>query len=427
MRQQLKKGLQIFLSLLGALSVLTGALLVYAYAEPNVLHVRIVSPNDEMRSLQYAGDMPVLVVHEEGYAAGLIEGSVFKDEIRSLITILNDEALSYNAVERFFVKAYLLIQAKRLDHFIPQVYREEMQGVADGARVSYNDILVLNTYDDLFYLAGCSSFVAPKGERSEEFIHARNLDYDIPALAGNNVLMYFSKTGTLTIGFPGYVGALTATNRSGITLGSHTSVSATSGRGIPTGILYRFIIDRAESIEDVDRILRESKRTIGNILVVSSVKENRVAVFEFTDKNIAAVEGDPCAASTNHFSDETMAKEQAETESVMFESNTRLSSLRALCVEDRRVTFTAVRDLFSYADGNDDLWTTIANEGTVQSVIFLPEKEVLYLAQGKTPPVTDEGYARFDYGRLFRGEERSEGVDSNDAPCIYCSSQDDTN
>jgi hypothetical protein len=39
-----------------------------------------------------------------------------------------------------------------------------MQGIADGAGVNFNDILLINTYDDMLQIAGCSSMVIPKKE-----------------------------------------------------------------------------------------------------------------------------------------------------------------------------------------------------------------------------------------------------------------------
>lgn len=108
----------------------------------------------------------VLEVSGTPYEQGLAHGERFASKIRSLRTRLLTTSLlpmlgrerpgiaevlvEYQdpAYDEGFGEALLSESAASLEPFIPEPYLEEMHGIADGAGLPYEDILVLNTFFD---------------------------------------------------------------------------------------------------------------------------------------------------------------------------------------------------------------------------------------------------------------------------------------
>lgn len=356
----------------------------------------ISKPKDittQTSKIYYIENIPVVTIYKSGYQAGYQHGELLKDQIKDVINSLNTELLKSNSVKGYLIKTYLLYKAKQLDNFIPQKYREEMKGIADAADVKYNDILLINTYDDLLYLAGCSSIAIPSSEKNQYLIHARNLDYTIDILADKNVIFNYPDSHFISVAFPGYIGALSATNLDGITISSHTSVVSENQIGIPTGILYRIAIEESSDLLELDTILNANQRTIGNNLLASSLKENTATVFEITAQKILTRTSNEYLTTTNHFvHDDYLVISDASPN-----SKKRYQALQNIYLYNKTITLEKVMEEMSYFDENPNGWSSLSNMGTVQSVIFIPELKTIYVAKGIKMPVTKDGYIKFEY------------------------------
>ena len=346
----------------------------------------------------YVENIPVVYLRNNGYSAGLNHGRLLKQQIQEVIRILNEDVLKIHTIKGFLIDTYLLQKAKQLDNHIPQIYREEMKGIAEGAKVSYNDILLINTYDDLLYLAGCSSIAVSKNNKNQIFFHARNLDYAIDVLSDKNVIFHYLDQKFISVGFPGYIGALSATNYQGISLSSHTSTVPENEIGIPTGILYRKIMEEAENITDAELILNNYERTIGNNLIVSSLYENEVANFEITAEKVVKIADKYYAIATNHF----ISPELSKINKATLNSIKRYNYLENFWQNLNDNDVEKIKETMSFYDGNQIGWSSVANQGTVQSVIFLPERKIIYVAKGTETPVNQKGYVEYDYGEFVQ-------------------------
>lgn len=325
-----------------------------------------------------------------GYDNGFQYGELLKTEIEEVVTILDEKVLGKYGPAKFSIKTILLQKAFSLEEHIPEIYIQEMKGVADGANVKYSDILLINTYDDLLYLSGCSSLSGNTNKNNTDFFHARNLDYPIIDLAGKTVLL--NNAGIITIGFPGYIGALTATNsETKISISSHTSVSKNAQDGIPTAFLYREIIENAKNMQDAKNILESAKRTIGNNLLVSSFFENTSSVFEFDSNKIIERKSNEFSMATNHFVSTHFTKNASPN------SKKRYNALENFSINNVNITAKQVQEIFSTYDKNPTGWSTVSNFGTVQSIIIFPKSKNIFLANGKTAPVTSAGYIEYKY------------------------------
>lgn len=396
-----------YIYICAALAIIGAGTYIYTiYADPNIYvpdraEVTAAWNADEMSKFRAQLEhVPVVTIQGTGYASGYMHGKLLHDEIQSIMTSVSSAIEGAGFGGNIFVRGLLLRKAHQLDKKIPEVYRQEMQGVADGAGVTYNEILLMNTYDDLLYLAGCSSIAVLRGEKdAPTLIHGRNLDYEVEGLAGNNVIFRYVEKHVLSVGFPGYIGILTGVNASGITLGSLTSEIKETKVDIPTGILYRVVLEEAKTLGDVERVLTEHKTTIGNNLAVSSAGENAAAVFEMTSSSVTRRDAKGYIVATNHFVTNEHVDEQNDM-TWIGESRDRYADLERFYEGAEAINERAVRGALSDFDGGIEEWTSVANYGTVQSVIFLPMEKTILVARGMTPPVTEGGFLRYWYGDL---------------------------
>jgi predicted choloylglycine hydrolase len=392
-----------FLLLLGI--VFFGGYSVYLHLDPVL---KITDSNGEntnnkinRNTLRYLENIPVVYLEESGYNTGLNHGKLLKDQVQEVVRILKDDILQVRTFSGFFIQTYLLQKAKAFDAYIPQIYREEMKGIAEGAGVSYNDILLINTYDDLLNLLGCSSVSITKNDSNALFFHARNLDYGIDVLAGKNVVFHYLDKEFISVGFPGYIGALSSTNYSGISLSSHTASVQKNNLGMPTGILYRKIMEEAHSIADVESLLSNTSRTIGNNLVISSLVENQALTFEITADTFVMLPKKGYAIATNHF----VSPEFSSFSAISTSSQKRYMYLENFSRTMKNIDLKKIEDTMSFYDGNKNAWSSVANNGTVQSVIFLPEQKKIYITKGTYPPVNRDGYIEYDYAQMMEQEK----------------------
>ncbi|MDW8283913.1 MAG: C45 family peptidase [Myxococcales bacterium] len=352
----------------------------------------VVAERGEVRGGERQDLAPGLVhvrLRGEGYALGRQHGALLRPEIREMVRYLREELIG-NPVSRDL----MLLKAWQLDERSQARYRAEMRGVADGAGVAYADILLINTFDDLSHLLGCSSAVVlPEG--GEPLRHARNLDYPIPRLARFKAIFDIDTRGIRmrTVGFPGYIGVLTGMSSRGLSLSSHTSSVRDNRLGTPSGLLYRQVLEESEDLQEMKLILSRARRTIGNNLAVADAQAGTAMAIELDADRLDTrpPEGGRLYV-TNHFQTAAMQKHQNPRHySPQSGSVARMSCLQRSLPPGRRL---GPQDLMAAMSerGPGPAWYAPANDGTVQSVIMEPATGRLWVAQGQTTPVTAAGY-----------------------------------
>lgn len=362
---------------------------------------------------------------KSGYEAGLIHGKQLKSQIHDFYEFACNSILQDNESAFFELSSNLF-----LPH-IPEVYQEEMQGIADGAEIDLAFILTINTYDDIMSLLACSSMGILKSDAADTFYHARNLDYSIDYLAGKTVLTHYKQSGNICIGFPGYIGGITSTNIHGISISSHTLPQTDNYKteGIPSGILYRMITEKATTIQEALDILDHPKRATCHSLLISSEKENKVTVAEIhPNKVVTRAPNAKGILSTNHYVAVNieaccylvelvhlgfrkikllagkikyklynMNTKKAENALKDFIAQTFRNSSGRYQMMERFLQVTSTIDLKNIKK----IMHSISQDGpssfTIQSVIFSPQNREVHIATKKSSPVTGEDYLIYKY------------------------------
>ncbi len=378
-----------------------------------------------------ADNLRVVVLSGNPTQIGLSHGQQLAGEIRYLVDRLHHHVFRrVDPIRRAGLQVITRGFALAMNRHIPPYLRQEMQAVALGSNVPYSDLLLFNCLDDILNILrrlaprspflGCSSF-ALFGERSMRgVIHGRNLDYHFRGtplddggavarlLAKSQLLFVYRPVGGaafLSLGWPGQIGTTTALNWEGISLGNLTSyLRGTTPNGVPSTILYRRILQQASTIQEVEKLIRSARRTIGNNLMVGSGREGLAALFEITrDSVIEVPHENGLLVATNHFVSPILAHRQRPTP--IPHSIARRQRLLALCNgygvrPEQALNFLA--DTVCVESGQArNPFARVANEGTALSVLFQPSEMVVRVAMRREPPVSGGGFTEIDAAALL--------------------------
>ncbi len=331
---------------------------------------------------------------------GIQHGTLLKAEIQGLVGyLIKTQKNLFGASLDDLAKG-----SKILAKHIPAPFVEEMQGVAEGAGVSNDDILYLNIFLDIISVvspdkaAQCSNFVAlPAVTGNGSVVHGRNLDWAAdPAIVPANTVFVIKPTGGvpfICLSWPGIVGTLTGLNAEQVSMGEMTSVSTESTlEGMPIMLLLRTVLQHSKSLDDAYHTLSAGPRTTGYNVMVSSGKSESAFVAEMTSRRIARIEpAGGTLVSTNHFVLPALIQVQAPD---------HLAKDPGAAEADSLARYQRLADLLAAHQGNlqaSTAETFLADKAvcrdTLQSAVMLP-KTLEMLVAVKTIPAPDGGYVR---------------------------------
>jgi len=227
----------------------------------------------------------VVVLKGGPYELGYARGVLLKDEIRDWVGD-NLYMIKKQSLGTGIGVDLMMSRAREVEHFIPAEYLDELNGLAAGSGIDYGILMMLNVLDTIGRTFGCTS-VAVKG-RDGKILRSRNLDYkDYPLFKPMNLVFYQPEQGHAfaCISTPGVIGLRTAMNEKGLTFGIHDiSGSSKEWKGIPSGLMNRKIVQYADSIEAVGKILQQSARCLPRMCMVTSSTD--AGIYEFDSQNI---------------------------------------------------------------------------------------------------------------------------------------------
>jgi hypothetical protein len=384
----------------------------------------------------------LLVIHLTGdpYERGRQHGTALGERIRHLRSCVIDDLVFGKgpAMGTAFLTVLYGILA-RMHPNIPRELRDEMRGVADGAKIAYRDVLLINCFDDILHALiqlnpvlapvlhhrfvkpvlgwlgspptptpgfACSAFaLTGSASATGSPIHGRNLDYLIndgfvdpegivPRELRQHVVVFVVRPtrgrAFASVCWPGFVGLVTALNMDGLSLACLTStVSRETANGTPLLLLYRMIAQYAGTLDEAEWLLRGTRRTIGNNLTVSSGPANDARGFELTMGQVRAVAPvGGVVVTTNHFQHPAMV--EIQTGWVVPSSENRLARLRELFGSGAHGIAEAQAALVDLCPplGASDVWDCLNNPGTIYSSIAEPASLTLRVRAHDRPDRT---------------------------------------
>lgn len=355
--------------------------------------------------------LTVVKLRGSHYEMGFQHGKIFEKEIRRIQS--SAKKIVYDEEGEIIGRiAFPIIRqmAKKLEKQIPEQFREEMRGIADGSSVDYNFILLENLIEELVAVYNwyfrpriplflrCSCFVK---KEPEGIVWGRNLDYQfftehLPSLS--IIFVYLPDEGYpfVSLGWPGNIGAATGISQNlGVILLSSPTKERT-WKGIAEEVLTRQIIQYGHNIATASESIIPGIVVVGQNLVLVSEDEAQVIELSLSKKAIRSLGSQGCLTATNHFQSPEMKDEQVALFSkpnktvipdeffTLAGSKAREEKLRKLClaqhIDKKRAT---------------EILDQVSTPGTVQSVICFPARKEFWIARRSQPPVTKGEWMNF--------------------------------
>lgn len=379
----MKRGL-IFAAVIGGLvlAIVIAAIVLKGFLQP--AKSRVIN----------IGGIPVLFLDGSPRDMGLEQGKALKKEIEDtvngfIIGRVVKEQLGRNP-EDLLEDIYRYVD-------IDKDLKDEMKGIAEGAGVSYDHIVIANllpvilSRQDSASLHSCSLFaVEPSRSGDSRLVVGRNLDWAGSLGVKTVILVYQLRNGVsyLNITIPGIVSPLTAFNSDGIFFEENRNSSTEplmEHRPAFPGIV-RSLLGSNKTLDEFVASLTKTPRNVALNLTCASGREAKVVTIELGREDFALrnPEGG-VLISTNHY---LVPKMQKIGVMPSDSSLARFGRLYQLSYGGETISIDDVKDIMKDKQ---------VFHNTVYSVVALPSDMKLYVSVGDSA-----GYVEIDARRLFK-------------------------
>ncbi len=354
--------------------------------------------------LSYSCGYPLLRLRGSYYSMGLQYGVLLRDEIEGLYGRNNGrKAEVMKALPWYMRPAGGFIMALVAGYSalrIPRKYRRELLALSRGSGVRFMDIAT-TAFGGVVFDAACTSVLA--GGKNG-IIHAQNLDFEPAYLGTFPVIVEYNHPGKLRymqLGIAGVPGIFHGMNEKGIsvTVNYGDGTYNKDNNGLPMGYKLREILERAENLDDVQRILHETgPDELGWIVTAASASENYGAVFDIFNGEIirSGFSGERCKFVLNNiFSPERTGNYDLSKKYLRISRGEGLYNLarekriqkitgkKGIRSVDDMIDFLRDYDFYGYKKFCGSMNATIVNERTLHTIIFDHSEGVVYLSSAK--------------------------------------------
>lgn len=369
------------------------ALMPAAYCKP-------AAPRESlMRGASMSERDGFYILHLKGgpYQMGYQHGVLMKKQIEYLY---NDYLINWlkekvgGGIKFWFAYNMFKKNAAKMERYIPDEFREELRGIADGSGIAYQKVLIMHTFLDVVShpkivktpVLTCTNFMTLNSASvGQSLIHGRNLSWPARGLLDkySTIVFYEPLRGNklCAMSWPGICGVLTGMNEKGVTIGETSVGSAESTlEGVPAFILFRSTLQYSDTMYDVIRTIGSNRRTTGYTLGVSDGKLRKACVIECTGWHYRVrFPKDDFLIGANHYLDPSLYETMKAVYpgKVLSDTNTfqRMTRMEEL-----------IRKNYGKIDGKTAekfLGDPVMNTpGTFLSVVFEPERLTLSAAVG---------------------------------------------
>lgn len=297
-------------------------------------------------------------------------------------------------VGEWIIKKYLFWKLGKMEKYVPEEFIEELKGMADSItgkvsdpgsapegsapaggslprrEVDYREILLYHAMRDIGQVLACSGFVAlPQATKNKDLIYGRNFDFLKGGSLENVVIFYKPDKGNsfVSIGWPGMMGVVSGMNDKGLTVGIFTAYSEdVSFDGMPSCFLMRKILQYANSMEEAEEIIIQTKRTGPNIILLADEKKALIIECSATKYALRRPQ-DELLISSNHFLSPIYENDRKRKKALESgDSEARYEKMEELLKEN----YGQIDIEYGIKILRDDI---ILKENTLHSVIFLPQ------------------------------------------------------
>jgi hypothetical protein len=219
---------------------------------------------------------------------GVQHGTLMKSEIRRVTdSTLYVVGFVYSIAKGSWFLNDIRDAWKRLEPHCDPDYMEELKGLAEGSGIAYEEMKIANIFPELFH---CSGFaISGDATVGGKLYHGRVLDYMTEIGLQNVQVDFITKkngcNGTLNVGYAGFIGCVSGMNDKQISLGEMGGRGEGNWDGTPMAFLMRRVLEKADTLEQAQKIFSDAKRTCEYYYVIADGKSrSAVGVAAFPDK-----------------------------------------------------------------------------------------------------------------------------------------------
>lgn len=223
----------------------------------------------------------ILHISGSNYDMGYQIGTLLVDKIEIVQRIILNMVGKYGYTSSDLSSIY-----SKMENYIPEIYKQEMQGMADGSGISYDQFCQVLTFDSIFHDISCCGWSAwDTATNDGKLIHANSLDLPIFSMYDEETDTYIHDYQMLIVRNPddGYasiypfvpglmIGNVGGINEKGIAVSSMVSwgfLDMTES-GTPHCIRMSMVLDSTDNAEDAIEILNSNKDKGWNFIVSDS-------------------------------------------------------------------------------------------------------------------------------------------------------------
>ncbi len=229
---------------------------------------------------------------EMGTAYGRLLGPTIQRVVKAVITDgFGKDADAYQNV---------LKGSKVMERFQPPEFLAELKAIAAAAKVSYDDLVLLQYFGDVRRCitgAGsasmcCSFAVLPPLTRERVCLVGRSFEYfDEGVGEYASLLAYHRPKGRIpfvTVTWAGVINGWTLLNEKGVACSNNTAFGAKSQslEGISTCTMLRYVAERAATVAEGVALVTKGPRACATIMLVASGNPPDGAILEFDHEKI---------------------------------------------------------------------------------------------------------------------------------------------
>lgn len=341
---------------------------------------------------------------------------VFVDQIREIVP--SDGYLK-------FLRFFIVLFNRNLGKNVPEEFRDEIYGISLSCTHEYDFIgtpyerqLNYHSAHDLghamqdYMLVGCSSFASwAENSADSSLIIGRNFDFYMGDEFAHNKLVSFYEPEQgykfASVGWPGMIGVLSGMNETGLTVTINAAKSTMpTASATPISILTREILQYASTIDEAYAIARKRKTFVSESILIGSARDGRAAIIEKSPEKIALFTGSGNQLiCTNHYQSEAFSRDERNLENIATsDSPYRFARLQQLLEENKPIDPLKAATILRNQKGLNDADLGMGNEMAINqliahhSVIFLPEKRIMYVSAS---PWQCGKYVAYDLNRIF--------------------------
>ena len=244
------------------------------------------------------------VLHLKGspYEMGYQHGVLARDKVHQVVSgfdKLLDEAKHEVGLPKFAAEFILDGVYRLCSPHIPDRYKREIEGLADGAGVSLRTLRRIQVIGEVTE-RGCSVFaVFGKATVDGKVYHGRNFDWMMEGgMQDAAALLLYEPDGFApfaSAGYLGCIGVLSGMNMDGIAIGQIGAVTRDQRfAGIPLMLLMRRVLEEAHDMSQATEIFTTAQRTVGYNYVVCNAKAQEARAYETCARHCAVfLDNDP--------------------------------------------------------------------------------------------------------------------------------------